>query len=264
MVKEQIVQIIKQIEMEYDIKILFACESGSRAWGFPSENSDYDVRFIYVHKVDWYLSIDLKRDVLEIPKHDPLSIPVPECLDMSGWDLIKTLRLYRKSNPTVLEWLNSSIVYIQPYSVIKELNRLSKEVFNPMAVISHYMKMAKGNDHVHLQHSTMNTKRMLNVLRPLIAAKWAEKYSTFPPVEFQSLLMGSQIPDNVNAQIQTVLKSKMEGEILNDRENLEKLNQFIEDTILYLENVTKGLNIRWADPTEQLNHLLRKTLAEVW
>ena len=96
--KEHILQVIKQIELKYEVKILFACESGSRAWGLHSKDSDYDVRFIYVHKPSWYLSIDEKRDVIEIPKQDNLSFSVDPLLDMNGWELIKALRLFRKSN----------------------------------------------------------------------------------------------------------------------------------------------------------------------
>ncbi|MBS4161445.1 nucleotidyltransferase domain-containing protein, partial [Klebsiella pneumoniae] len=94
---------LANIENMNHVKILFAVESGSRAWGFPSQDSDYDVRFIYVHQKDWYLSIDEKRDVIERPIH--------ESLDISGWELTKALRLFRKSNPPLLEWLSSEMVY---------------------------------------------------------------------------------------------------------------------------------------------------------
>lgn len=96
---------LEQIEKDEDVTIFYACESGSRAWGFPSADSDYDVRFIYVRPRDWYLSIDVeeKRDVIERPIND--------ALDISGWDLRKALKLLRKSNPPLLEWLSSPIVY---------------------------------------------------------------------------------------------------------------------------------------------------------
>ena len=92
-VKEHINEVLRQIEIEKDVKILYACESGSRAWGFPSKDSDYDVRFIYVHKLDWYLSIDQKRDVIEIPSRNSISIPIDLLLDMSGWEFTKALKL---------------------------------------------------------------------------------------------------------------------------------------------------------------------------
>ena len=100
---------LTEIESENKIKIVYACESGSRAWGFPSANSDFDVRFIYIRPVEWYLSIDEKRDVIEHP--------INEQLDINGWDLKKALQLLRKTNPPLLEWLGSPIIYIEKYSV---------------------------------------------------------------------------------------------------------------------------------------------------
>ena len=94
---------LRRIEQAYDVRVLYACESGSRAWGFASQDSDYDVRFIYVHSRDWYLSIEDRRDVIEEP--------ISDSLDISGWELRKTLRLLRKSNPPLLEWLKSPVVY---------------------------------------------------------------------------------------------------------------------------------------------------------
>lgn len=100
--RETIVAALKKIEEDYEVKVLYACESGSRAWDFPSKDSDYDVRFIYIHKRNKYVSIDpmgvgKKRDVIELPIND--------LLDVSGWDLTKTLKLFRKSNPPLLEWI---------------------------------------------------------------------------------------------------------------------------------------------------------------
>ena len=88
---------LAQVEAERKVRVLFACESGSRAWGFASRDSDYDVRFLYVHRRDWYLSVEDRRDVIEQP--------IANDLDMSGWELRKALRLLRKSNPPLHEWL---------------------------------------------------------------------------------------------------------------------------------------------------------------
>ena len=84
---------LSNLEDTHGIRILFACESGSRGWGFPSLDSDYDVRFIYANSEDWYLSIDEKRDVIELP--------VNSDLDINGWDLRKALRLLKKGNATL-------------------------------------------------------------------------------------------------------------------------------------------------------------------
>src|SRR5262245_32616508 len=103
--KETIIEKLHEIELSQQVQVLFACESGSRAWGFHSIDSDYDVRFVYMHRSDWYLSIEDKKDVIELP--------VNEVLDISGWDLRKALKLFRSSNSVIYEWLQSPILYIE-------------------------------------------------------------------------------------------------------------------------------------------------------
>ena len=101
--RDRILHQLQQLEKTEGITILHAVESGSRAGGFPSPDSDYDVRFIYVRSCEAYLRLEKRRDVLELP--------IDEELDISGWDLDKALRLLHGSNPTLFEWCQSPIVY---------------------------------------------------------------------------------------------------------------------------------------------------------
>ena len=112
---------LAQVEAERNVRVLFACESGSRAWGFASRDSDYDVRFLYVHRRDWYLSVEDRRDVIEQPLADDL--------DVSGWELRKALRLLRKSNPPLLEWLKSPVVYRHDPVFAAEFGALAAEFY---------------------------------------------------------------------------------------------------------------------------------------
>src|SRR5262245_14439257 len=127
------------IEEEEDVLVLLAVESGSRAWGFPSVDSDYDVRFVYLHRPRWYLSIDLEeqRDVIERPIQDDF--------DLSGWDIRKALRLFRRSNPPLLEWLQCTIVYRERCSLATHLRDLLPAFYSPRASFYHYLHMARGN-----------------------------------------------------------------------------------------------------------------------
>ena len=100
--RELILSKLEEIEKQYDVHILLAVESGSRAWGFESPDSDYDVRFIYVRKQSDYLKLEGIRDVIELP--------IDDTLDINGWDITKTLRLLYKSNPTLFEWFSSPII----------------------------------------------------------------------------------------------------------------------------------------------------------
>ncbi|WP_028391343.1 nucleotidyltransferase domain-containing protein [Bacillus cihuensis] len=255
--KPVILQKLKRIELEFDVKIVYACESGSRAWDFPSKDSDYDVRFIYVHKPEWYLSIDNnKRDVIEHPIHN--------LLDINGWEITKALRLFRKSNPALLEWMHSSIQYYTAYSTIHQMRNMEKDVFIPSSGVYHYLHMANGNYRDYLQQNSVKIKKYFYVLRPLLAAKWIETYNTFPPNEFQ-VLLAALVPDGkLKDEITTLLERKIASVELDYEPRIQIINQFIESEIPRLEQYVKHLQKEAVDPTTDLNLLFRNTLQEVW
>jgi len=178
-VKASILQELSAIEKESSVQILFAIESGSRAWGFPSKDSDYDVRFVYVHPKDWYLSVFEERDVIECP--------ISEQLDICGWDLKKALGLLRRSNPSLMEWLTSPIKY-RERDELQLFRDFANEAFLPIASFHHYFSMTRsqirsleGSDEVRL-------KRYFYVMRPLLAAMWVSKEKTQPPILFSELV----------------------------------------------------------------------------
>ncbi|GKX63812.1 nucleotidyltransferase [Pragia fontium] len=178
--KKRVLEELTEIERKFDVKILYACESGSRGWGFASTDSDYDVRFIYVHKPEWYLTVEPGRDVIERPLDDEL--------DISGWELRKTLGLLKRANPTLLEWLDSPIVYRQDEAFMTVLRELAVEFFSGLRAKYHYLSMAKKNFRGYLQGESVRLKKYLYVLRPLLAVKWIEERSTVPPMPFSLLL----------------------------------------------------------------------------
>ena len=135
--RNRIVKKLDEISRSEDVQILYACESGSRAWGFSSRDSDFDVRFIYLRKKEWYLSIDLDR------KPDVIELPIVDELDINGWDLRKALRLFQKSNPPLLEWLSSPIVYKEETSVIKKLKDLIPKSYSPISCM--YQRIISSN-----------------------------------------------------------------------------------------------------------------------
>ena len=259
-----ILEVLQQIEQDYDLKILFACESGSRAWGFPSKDSDYDVRFIYVQKMNWYLAIDQKRDCLEIPKQDSLTTQTNPLLDLSGWELTKALRLFRKSNPPLLEWLNAKIVYYQAFSTIHKMQSISNEIFSPTTCIFHYLNMAKGNYRECLLAQEVRIKQYLNALRPVLAAKWIEKHQSFPPNDTQSLLADIIHSSELKDSIGKLIKEKQKRENSDLINPIEMINQFLDIEINHLEGYVKNLKVVIQDSTPRLNKIFRETLVEVW
>lgn len=223
-VHQQILEELKRIEKEEDVRILYACESGSRAWGFPSKDSDYDVRFIYIRPVDWYLSIFEKRDVIERP--------ISDMLDINGWDLKKALNLFRKFNPPLLEWLQSPIPYAENFSIAEQIRQISPLTFSSKSCMHHYLHMAQGNYREYLQGDQVKIKKYFYVLRPILACEWIEQNNTMPPIEFQ-VLVDSLVPEGsqLMAAIQELLARKIAGDEMDYEPRMNPINEFLETRI---------------------------------
>lgn len=146
-IKEQ----LRRIEDAENIKILLAVESGSRALGFASPDSDYDVRFVYIRSLEDYLRLDAIRDVIELP--------IDDVLDINGWDLQKTLRLLHKSNPTLFEWFSSPIVY-KKTEFSDKFRDLMMHYFSPKKTLYHYVSMAEGNYREYLKGDLVKAKNI--------------------------------------------------------------------------------------------------------
>ncbi|MBT2692489.1 nucleotidyltransferase domain-containing protein [Bacillus sp. ISL-55] len=260
--KDHIITVLNQIEEEYEVKILYACDAGSRAMGFASPDSDYDIRFIYIQKKDWYLSIDQQKDVIEIPKEDPLSIMVDPKLDVVGWELTKTLRLFRKSNPSLLEWLNSKHVYLHKACLAEKLKLMQDSVISQVPYINHHLNLAKRNFIGLKKKKEWRVKVYLYILRSILSVKWLQLHKQIPPVEFMELL---SILNNaqVKREVKDLLEEKQSGEHYSNEKNLI-LNEFIEQEIELLASYAKYASQKLDDPTKELNDLFRATLKEIW
>jgi predicted nucleotidyltransferase len=252
----QIQQELHRLERQHNIKILYAVESGSRAWGFASPDSDWDVRYIYIHQLDWYLQIDDKKD-----SQDEI---LPNDIDLAGWELKKALRLFRKSNPPMLEWLRSPIVYLQQGSTADQLRELMKTYFNPKSCLYHYLNMAKGNFKEYLLGDLVRLKKYFYVLRPVLACDWIQANNTMIPMEFHKLL-DSQVTDPaVKEEIQQLLVRKMAGEELHKEPKIQILNDYLAEKIAYFDEYAKSLHPHIQPDTALLNELFVKSLHEAW
>jgi hypothetical protein len=247
--REKIELELERIEKENEVKILFAVESGSRAWGFPSKDSDYDVRFVYIHPVEWYLSIHDKRDVIEYPIGDDL--------DISGWDIKKALQLFAKSNPALLEWVRSPIFYSKNSNFPELLQQMSEKNFDPKATIYHYLHMASKNYREFLQGENVKLKKYFYVLRPILACKWLEEKATLPPVEFDRLITELSLERSVLDEIEKLLIKKKAGTELDVGLKIKVLNQFLEEQIHYYGQYVKGIEKGSGIDIEILNTLFR-------
>ncbi len=179
-VRRTVEEQLRALEKEHDVTVLFACESGSRGWGFASPDSDYDVRFVYVHRLDWYLRVDARRDVIELPVSDEL--------DVSGWELRKALQLMRASNPVLVEWLRSPVVYREEQAWVAQMRELAALYYSPVRAYHHYLSMAKKTMRAHLHaDAQVKFKKYFYALRPLLAARWIREVGTVPPMRFAEL-----------------------------------------------------------------------------
>lgn len=236
--KDQILAALNRVEIDYGVRVLYAVESGSRAWGFASADSDYDVRFLYVHSVEWYLSVHEGRDVIEEM--------LPGDLDLSGWDLRKALRLLGKSNPPLLEWLWSPIVYREDAAFVSEVRRVAADGWSPRHCLHHYLSMARGNFRTYLQGERVRAKKYLYVLRPLLACRWIERRGELPPVEFDALVAEEKDSQLVGA-IEELLRLKKFGAELDDLPREPVLHAFIDEE---LERFDQGVGV----PHRRLGH----------
>ncbi len=253
--RAKIMDQIKEIQCQENVKVLFACESGSRAWGFPSVDSDYDVRFLYVHPAEWYLSIDLDR------KRDVIERDLTDSIDLSGWDLRKALGLYRKTNPPLAEWLGSPIVYAEHVTTAQRMRDLLPEFYNPLAAAYYYWHMAKGNYREYLKRDVVWVKKYFYVLRPLFAIRWLESGLGYVPTDFDLLMKRTVDSYDLRAAINDLIKQKKDGAELDWGPKIPIVSDFVDAEMAQLSDGRFDIK-PVKGPTERLNAVFRDALEQ--
>ncbi len=253
--RSQIIERLQQIEIDENVVILYACESGSRSWGFPSADSDYDCRFIYIHPTEWYLTIQNKRDVIETPLVDNF--------DISGWDICKALGLFRKSNPPLLEWLGSPIVYWEKSDFAEQLRRFSKQYYSPAACIYHYLHMAQGNARDYLRGEQVRLKKYFYVLRPILAVNWIEHGYGVAPTAFANLVERVVDDPNLKSEIERLIALKQTGSEADYGAHISAFDDFVESELNRLNSQKQNYQNNPA-PMELLDELFRNILQDVY
>ncbi|MEJ1250621.1 nucleotidyltransferase domain-containing protein [Denitratimonas tolerans] len=256
-IRSDILDRLHKAEAEHGVRVLLAVESGSRAWGFSSPNSDYDARFIYVHPRDWYVSVGLEeqRDVIEYP--------IVDDIDINGWDLRKALRLFWKSNPAFVEWIQSPIVYRQDGPFADLAREALPAIYSCEKGIYHYRSMAKNNFRGYLRADQVPLKKYFYVLRPLLAVRWQERHQQAAPIEFEKLL--ALAPDNpaLRADIQALLVKKRAAPEMGLESPIASIHDFIESELERLEAIKIPKDAA-PDKVSRLNDIFRRCLAQAW
>lgn len=244
------------LSLTHDIKIVYACESGSRAWGFPSPDSDFDIRFIYVHPWTWYLALEAQKDTLEFPLED-----TPQgLLDLGGWDLRKTLLLVQKSNPVIWEWLQSPIIYqAMNTAEIPKLRSVLDPFYSPIAACHHYLSLCHRTMERELQAETIKIKKYFYMLRPLLAARWIAQHQSVPPMEFAPLLTLLDDQPKISAAIADLLQRKQVTDEQVPIPRIAVLDHFLREELARLQTVAKKLPAAQGD-SATLDALFRQIL----
>lgn len=232
--QNKIQQYLKQIETDKDITILLACETGSRAWGFPSPDSDYDIRILYVHKKDWYLSLSEKKDSIDLMFEN-------NDIDITGWDLKKSMKLLAKSNAALLERIQSPIVYQSHPEFVEQITVLANVQYSRIATIHHYLSMTKGFVFDINSESDYKLKKFFYALRSAMACKWIMDKESIPPIEFKKMYMNLDLDHSLVTRINELilLKSTISEGYLHSGE--EDIRQFMDDLIKEADQKRKNL-----------------------
>lgn len=228
--KETILKKLKEIALENGVEILYAVESGSRAWGFASPDSDYDIRFIYKHELEYYLSLWEKPDTIEFM--------TTEDLDGSGWDLAKTLKLLAKSNAPLLEWLYSPVVYYENEAFATQMRTLAQDCFSPVACLHHYLGTTKKFMDV-CEQEQVKLKSYFYALRTALAGKWIIENNSFPPVDFMELLPIAPMEIQEKVKELMHIKAHQDESYLHPKEVL--ITTFLQETVQFNQAHANGL-----------------------
>ncbi len=243
--RETILEKLDVIEKRESIKILHCIESGSRAWGFASPDSDYDVRFIYVRPKNFYLRLDRTDDVIEWQLDDTL--------DISGWDLKKALILLHKSNPTLFEWNSSPIVY-RTTDEWQKISAVINRYFVAKSGLYHYLSTAKRNYSEYLKGETVKLKKYFYILRPLLACKWILAEGTPPPMLFRTL-MEKYLDEEIKPDVEKLLDMKMNTPEIGEVKRFDRVNDYLDRSIDEIDGIIAGLPAEDARDWDELNKI---------
>ncbi|MDR2022179.1 MAG: nucleotidyltransferase domain-containing protein [Hungatella sp.] len=249
-ITKEIEQKLLEIEKNENVIVMHAVESGSRAWGFASPDSDYDVRFIYVRRKEDYLKLNEPRDVIEWQ--------LDEVLDINGWDLKKVLKQFYRGNATLFEWSKSPIVY-KTTELWKQIYDEAKSYFSVKVAAYHYYGTANSTYRQYLQEDSVKYKKYFYALRPLLAGKYIQEYQCPPPVLFDDL-MKMDMPAELRNGIDELLEIKKRSDEREKGVQIPIIREFIINEIgrqkSYVESIADDRKREW----KSLNDIFLKIL----
>jgi len=211
------------IATEQTVAIPLAVESGSRAWGFPSPDSDYDCRFVFVRPLHRHLTLFPERDVIEEP--------LTPLLDINGWELAKAITLMLKGNAVILEWLGSPLVYRAERRFVDDFLALAETVVDRAMIARHYLHLGLGQRRAHLgDPAAVAGKKLFYTLRPALALRWlrVNPQRRVPPMDLASLLRQSEVAGGICALVEELVRQKAQRREIGTVAMPDELIRFID------------------------------------
>lgn len=226
---------LNAIETVEDVRILLAVESGSRAWGFPSPDSDYDVRFIYARRRDDYLTLFERRDVIEQPIIDDI--------DLNGWDVRKALQLTLKSNAVISEWVQSPIVYRADAATVAALRALADKAMSPISLTYHYLRLAERHfDRLIDGKEQVSLKHYFYVLRPALALRCLRLHpGARVPMNLSELMERTGLAASLVAEVEALVAQKAVTRELGDGPRSPAIDPLIASEIAEAKAIAPAL-----------------------
>lgn len=247
-VRPEVARRLREVELQHDLRVVFACESGSRAWGFASTDSDFDVRFIYVRPASHYLRLR--------PPADAFDLHQDQDFDLAGWDIRKTAELMRRCNPPLMEWLDSPIIYEADATISPRLVELREVYFDARKAAHHYLSLAGGiwNKYV-ADNQTPIRKKYLYILRPLACIRFILMHHRQPPTLFDEVLDAIDWRDDQRAAIAELIRQKRLAQELGSQPADPLLTQSITYWLAEYEQAATDLPVN-ETPTKTLDDLI--------
>lgn len=251
-IRAEIAGRLDAIETREDVRILLAVESGSRAWGFPSPDSDYDARFIYVRPASWYVSVRPGRDVIEEEVGE---------IDVNGWDLRKALGLMLKGNAVLVEWLMSPVVYRETDGFRSDFTGLLETTFRPVSLLHHYLNLGlsmRRND--AFRGNAFPIKKYFYVLRPAVALRWlrVHDYAKLPPMSLPVLAADCDLSPEFSERLRELIARKSVTRELGETEPIAAFEAFIDEEFAAAEAMAGTLPAPRTPAAGMADALLRR------
>jgi len=255
-IKNQIIQKLRETEEMYHVKILLAIESGSRGWGFAAENADYDCRFIYVHKKDWYLSVLDKQDFIEYP--------IDEVFDIKGYDITRALKHIMKPQAVMYEYLSSNEGYICDMAIVRKLQALALDFFNPIPISYHYLGLAKKTLNEIIATDTAKIKKYFYVLRPIANLNFIWQYRKMPYMEYFQTLEELDLNPEISQAINELTALKMSSKEHDLVPQIRLLVDYFDAEIAKFDSCIKEMTHEKNRNYAPVDDIFRSILEDVW